>query len=141
MTRAKDRDQTASTAAAGPVSSPGAATPVLIVDDLSQNLALAAAMRAYKAIPHLKRLRDEVLFGDVCKQPGMSARDRSIVRCAILAALGRQDERKAHVRRAVGNSVAMDDLRRLAVPVAFYAGWPAGLAVGRAVLPFLEATE
>ena len=31
-----------------------------------------------------------------------------------------------------------DELRGLAVQVAFYAGWPAGLSVGKAALPILQ---
>lgn len=92
----------------------------------------------YKAIPQLGRLREEVLFGDVWKQPELSVRDRSLVTCAILAALGRDDELELNIRRAVTNGVTKDDLRGLAVQAAFYAGWPAGLAVGKAALPVLQ---
>jgi 4-carboxymuconolactone decarboxylase len=78
------------------------------------------------------------LFGDVWKQPEMSPRDRSIATCAILAALGRDEELELHVRRAINNGVTPDELRGLAVQVAFYAGWPAGLSVGKAALPILQ---
>jgi 4-carboxymuconolactone decarboxylase len=101
--------------------------------------AIAEGMRVYKAVPQLGRLRDEVLFGDVWKQPELSQRDRSIVTCAILATLGRSDELHAHVRRAVDNGVTKDELRGMAVQLAFYAGWPAGIALGRAALAILEA--
>lgn len=99
---------------------------------------VAEGLRVYKAVPQLGRLRNEVLFGDVWKQPEMSPRDRSIVTCAVLAALGRSDELQAHVRRAVDNGVTKDELRGMAVQLAFYAGWPAGIAVGRAALSILE---
>ncbi len=94
--------------------------------------------QVYKAIPQMGRLREEVLFGDVWKQPEMNARDRSLVTCAVLAALGRDDELALNINRAVGNGVTADELRGLAVQVAFYAGWPAGLAVGKAALPILQ---
>jgi 4-carboxymuconolactone decarboxylase len=42
------------------------------------------------------------------------------------------------VKRAVSNGVSQDELRGMAVQLAFYAGWPAGIAVGKAALPFLE---
>jgi 4-carboxymuconolactone decarboxylase len=42
------------------------------------------------------------------------------------------------VRRAINNGVTPDELRGLAVQVAFYAGWPAGLSVGKAALPILQ---
>jgi len=94
--------------------------------------------RVYKAVPQLGRLREDVLYGDVWKQPEMNPRDRSIVTCAVLAALGRTEELQAHVRRAAANGVTPDELRGMAVQVAFYAGWPAGLAIGKAALPLLE---
>lgn len=98
-------------------------------------------LRIYKAVPQLARLRDEVLFGDVWKQPELSQRDRSVVTCAVLAALGRTEELAVHVQRAVDNGVTKDELRGMAVQLAFYAGWPAGIAIGKAALPILEAED
>jgi 4-carboxymuconolactone decarboxylase len=94
--------------------------------------------RVYEAIPQLGRLRDEVLFGDVWKQGEMGLRDRSLVTCVALAVLGRDDELAIHVKRAVENGVTPNELRGMAVQLAFYAGWPAGMAVGKAALPFLQ---
>ncbi len=92
----------------------------------------------YDAIPELRRLRDDMLYGDVWLQPEMSPRDRSLVTCAVLATLGRDEELRFHMGRARENGLTADEMRGLAVQVALYAGWPAGLAVGRAALPFLE---
>jgi 4-carboxymuconolactone decarboxylase len=97
------------------------------------------AMRVYDEVPQFGRLRHEVLFGDVWKQPEMSPRDRSVVTCSVLATLGKRDELEAHMRRAVANGVTLDELRGLVVQVAFYAGWPAGLIAGKALLPLLQA--
>ncbi|MGE3335368.1 MAG: carboxymuconolactone decarboxylase family protein [Rhodospirillaceae bacterium] len=94
--------------------------------------------QVYKAIPQMGRLREEVLFGDVWKQPELNTRDRSLVTCAVLAALGRDDELALNLTRAAANGVTADEIRGLAVQVAFYAGWPAGLAVGKAALPILQ---
>lgn len=94
--------------------------------------------RVYVAIPQLGRLREQVLFGDVWKQPEMSQRDRSLITCALLALMGRDDELAVHIRLAVENGVTADELRGLAVQAAFYGGWPTGLAIGKAALPFLE---
>lgn len=105
---------------------------------MSNNSGLSDPSRVYAAIPQLSRLRDEVLFGDVWKQPELAPRDRSIATCAVLAAAGRNEELAHHVRRAVDNGVTLDELRGLAVHLAFYAGWPAGLAVGKAALPLFE---
>jgi 4-carboxymuconolactone decarboxylase len=93
----------------------------------------AAAMAAtsspwYDAVPQLGRLRKDVLFGDVWKQPELSPRDRSLVTCAVLAATGRDEELTFHLRRAVENGVTADELRGLVVQVAFYAGWPSAFS-------------
>ncbi|MER6563077.1 carboxymuconolactone decarboxylase family protein [Streptomyces sp. NPDC001027] len=92
----------------------------------------------YSAVPQLGRLREEVLFGDVWEQPELSHRDRSVVTCSILAALGRTDELAVHLRRAVDNSVTVDELRGLIVQTAFYAGWPAAVGAARAGLELFQ---
>jgi 4-carboxymuconolactone decarboxylase len=93
----------------------------------------------YEAVPQFGKLREQVLFGDVWKQPELSARDRSLVTCAILAALGKTEELSFHMQRAIDNGVTPDELRGLVVQTAFYSGWPNGLAVGRAGLAIFEA--
>jgi 4-carboxymuconolactone decarboxylase len=103
--------------------------------------ASSESTRVYKAIPQLDRIRSEVLMGDVWKQPEMNMRDRSLVTCSVLAALGKQEELKIHMRRAVENGVTVDELRGLVVQVTFYAGWPAGLGAGKAALDLFEATK
>ena len=95
--------------------------------------------RVYKAVPQLGRIREQVLLGDVWKQPELALRDRSLVTCSILAALGKQDELRVHMRRAVENGVTLDELRGLVVQTTFYAGWPAGLGAGKAAIDLLEA--
>lgn len=92
----------------------------------------------YRAIPQLGRLRDDVLYGDVWKQPEMNQRDRSIVTCSVLAALGKNEELKHHMRRAIQNGVTADELRGLVVQVGFYAGWPCAVNAGKAGLPIFE---
>lgn len=117
---------------------PDTAAPAKANEPPNDQSPAAGGARVYKAVPQLGRLRNDVLYGDVWKQPEMSPRDRSIVTCSVLAALGRTEELQAHVRRAIDNGVTKDQLRGLAVQVAFYAGWPAGIAVATAALPFLE---
>lgn len=92
----------------------------------------------YKAIPQLARIREQVLLGDVWKQPEMSYRDRILVTLGILAATGKTDELRVWMRRGLENGITQDDLRGLVIQATFYAGWPAGLATGRAALPLLE---
>lgn len=101
--------------------------------------AVAEILRVYEAAPEFGRMRTDVLMGDVWQQSELSQRERSLVTCALLAAQGRTDELESHVGRAIQNGVTADEFRGLAVHLAFYAGWPSGLALGRAALPYLEA--
>jgi 4-carboxymuconolactone decarboxylase len=93
----------------------------------------------YTVIPQLGRLREEVLYGDVWKQPELNQRDRSIVTCSVLAALGKTDELKHHMALAIKNGVTVDELRGLVVQVGFYAGWPCAVNAGKAGLHIFES--
>ena len=95
----------------------------------------------YDAVPQFGRLRDDVLYGDVWKQPEMNARDRSIVTCSVLAALGKNEELAHHMKLAIANGVTADELRGLIVQVAFYAGWPCGVNAAKAGMSILVPTE
>ena len=95
--------------------------------------------RVYKHVPQLARIREEVLLGDVWKQPEMAYRDRILVTLGVLAAGGKLDEMKVWMRRGIEAGLTLDDLRGLVVQVTFYAGWPAGLAAGKAALDLFDA--
>lgn len=97
--------------------------------------------RIYAQVPQLSRLREQVLLGDVWKQPELATRDRILVTCSILAATGKLEELKHWMRRGVDNGITKDELRGLIVQVTFYAGWPSGLMAGRAALDLLESED
>jgi 4-carboxymuconolactone decarboxylase len=99
------------------------------------------AARIYEQVPQLARIREQVLLGDVWKQPEMAYRDRILVTCAVLAATGKLDELKIWMSRGVQNGITLDELRGLVVQVTFYAGWPAGLCAGKAALDLFEAEK
>ncbi len=75
--------------------------------------------------PGLVRLTDEVLFGQVWADPGLSQRDRSLVTVAALVSLCRSDHLGSHLRRAMDNGLSQDELVHAITHLAFYAGWPA----------------
>jgi 4-carboxymuconolactone decarboxylase len=107
-----------------------------MTSDLKPN---SEGARIYKAVPQLARIREQVLLGDVWKQPEMSYRDRILVTCSVLAATGKLEELKIWMSRGVDAGITLDELRGLVVQVTFYAGWPAGLLAGRAALDLFEA--
>lgn len=92
----------------------------------------------YDVVPELKRLGENVLFGDVWEQKELNKRDRSLITCAVLAALYRTAELEHHMGRALENGVTQDELRGLMTHVAFYAGWPCAINAARVALTVFE---
>lgn len=84
------------------------------------------------------RLTDEVLFGQVWADPGLSRRDRSLVTVASLVSLCRAEQLRSHLRRAMDNGLSRDELVAVMTHLAFYAGWPAAMS---AVTELKKITE
>jgi 4-carboxymuconolactone decarboxylase len=83
--------------------------------------------------PKLVELTDKVLFGDVWERPQLSKRDRSLITCAALVAMGKTEQMSFHFPRAIENGVTQEEIVELITHLAFYAGWPNAMsAVGRA---------
>ena len=78
--------------------------------------------------PKLAELTDSVLFGDVWQRPGLSRRDRSLITVAALIALNRPDQLRSHLALARDNGVTQEELVEVITHLAFYAGWPNGVA-------------
>ena len=74
--------------------------------------------------PKLAEITDKVLFGDVWERPQLSKRDRSLITCAALVALGKTEQMAFHFPRAIENGVTQEELVELITHLAFYAGWP-----------------
>ena len=77
--------------------------------------------------PKLAELTDDMLFDDVWNRPELSARDRSLITVAVLAAGGDYDQLRFHLGRAVENGVTQDELVEALTHVTLYAGWPKGM--------------
>src|SRR5262249_29060678 len=78
--------------------------------------------------PKLGELTDKVLFGDVWERAQLSKRDRSLITCAALVAMGKTEQMNFHFPRAIENGVTRDDLVELITHLAFYAGWPSAMS-------------
>ncbi|BCJ92188.1 hypothetical protein IZ6_29230 [Terrihabitans soli] len=92
-------------------------------------------------VPKLIELSETVLYGDVWQRPGLAKRDRSLVTIAALLALGRVDQLKVHVGRAIDNGVTEDEISELITHLAFYAGWPAAMSAASAAKAALDADK
>lgn len=64
-------------------------------------------------------------WGSVWNREGLDLRARSIATVALLTALGKSRELKAHVRGALANGVSPSELRELFLHSALYCGIPA----------------
>ena len=82
-------------------------------------------------VPKLAELTERVVFGEVWSRPGLSPRDRSLITVAALIALAREDQLKGHIWRAMDNGVTKEELSEIFTHLAFYAGWPNGIAAAK----------
>jgi len=89
--------------------------------------------------PKLIDLSEKVLFGDVWERPGLSKRDRSLITVSTLIALGRSEQLKGHLERALVNGVKKDEIGEIVTHLAFYAGWPAAMTAGRVAKEVFDA--
>ena len=79
-----------------------------------------------KDFPKLWDMTQDMLFGDIWEQPGLSKRDRSLITVAVNSALYRTDQLRSHIHRALDNGVTKDEIVEVITHVTFYAGWPTG---------------
>lgn len=66
------------------------------------------------------------LWGDIWDRPGLDRRSRSIVNLALLSAANRPAELKVHLRGALNNGVAREEIAEIFLQVALYCGVPTG---------------
>jgi 4-carboxymuconolactone decarboxylase len=80
-----------------------------------------------RSAPKLMQLTDDVLFGDVWERPELSKRDRSLITCTALVALGKTEQMTTHFPRAIANGVTQEELMEMITHMAFYSGWPSAV--------------
>ena len=94
---------------------------------MAQSQTSAAREQVRDIVPGLVELSSRVLFGEVWERPGLSKRDRSLITCATLIALGRERQLVGHLGRALDNGLSKNELSEVITHLAFYAGWPAAM--------------
>ncbi len=78
--------------------------------------------------PGMVHYTDHVLFDEIWERTDLSRRDRSLVTISALTALGKTDQLEFHLAYARQNGVTDDELKEALLHLAFYAGWPNGMA-------------
>ena len=100
------------------------------------NIASNAARKIVGEVaPKLAQLNDELLFGDIWERQQLSKRDRSLITCTAIVAMGKTEQMKSHFPRAIANGVTKEELVEMFTHMAFYSGWPSAVT---AVLNFHE---
>lgn len=84
--------------------------------------AVSADVRA--VAPKFAQLTNSVVFDDLWRRSDLSARDRSLVTIAALAAMGDDEQLDFYLRRAVDSGLTRLQITEALTHVAFYAGWP-----------------
>ena len=78
--------------------------------------------------PALEKYRQDVLFGDLWKRPGLNLRDRSIVTLAALITRNQTAEMAHYLNFALDNGVKPSEVSEIVTHLAFYAGWGNAMA-------------
>ena len=73
---------------------------------------------------------DDVLFEDVWNQPGLAARDRTLIPVAALVAGGDAEQLRSHLGRAKENGIYGTELVEAVTHLPVYAGWPEAMTAG-----------
>ncbi|MEY4416603.1 MAG: hypothetical protein RIQ53_3896 [Pseudomonadota bacterium] len=76
-------------------------------------------------------------WGSSWQRDGLALKQRSLCTVAMLAALGRSQELKGHLRGALNNGATLAELREVLLHVAPYAGAPAAIEAFRAAREFM----
>lgn len=74
--------------------------------------------------PKFAQLTNDVVFGDLWRRADLSARDRSLVTIAALAAMGDSDQLDGYVRRGIESGLTRAQITEALTHLGFYAGWP-----------------
>ena len=82
--------------------------------------------------PEFARLNDDVLFGEVWSDDGLSLRDRSLVTVVALVSSGiTYSSLSYHIRNAKNHGVTQEEIAKTLTHIAFYVGWPKAWAAFR----------
>lgn len=81
------------------------------------------------------------LFGDIWTRPGLELRERSMITCAALIALGKEPQLKVHLRGALNVGISREAVEEMMIHLAHYSGWPTavnGMRVAHEVFAELD---
>jgi 4-carboxymuconolactone decarboxylase len=80
-------------------------------------------------------------WGAIWDRPGLDRRTRSVVNLAMLAAMGKSNELRIHVRGALTNGVTRAEIQEVLLQVCVYAGVPSAGEAFRVAREVFEEPE
>jgi 4-carboxymuconolactone decarboxylase len=75
----------------------------------------------------MQDLVTEYCWGEIWNRPGLDRKTRSIINLAMLTALNRPHEIKAHLRGALNNGLSKEEIAEVFLQTAVYCGVPAAI--------------
>jgi alkylhydroperoxidase/carboxymuconolactone decarboxylase family protein YurZ len=106
-----------------------------------RNPAARPQMPAAKLAPDFFDYVQQTAFGMIWARPGLPTRDRSLITCAMLAALGHHEELRGHLAGAQNVGLTRDELVEALMQVAVYAGVPAAVSALRVAAEVLGTPD
>lgn len=98
-------------------------------------LGAAWVEKSQAAVDDFNREFSELLhtycWNDIWNRPGLDRKTRSLLNLAMLSALNRPHELKAHVNGALNNGLTKDQIKEVFLQVAVYCGVPAAVEAFR----------
>ena len=89
----------------------------------------------------LRQFLFEHCFAAVWARPGLERATRSIITISVLAALGRTEELKSHIRMGLNNGLTREQLKELFLHVGVYAGAPSAVSAVRAAMEEFDSID
>ncbi len=80
-------------------------------------------------------------WGDVWQREGLDRRTRSLVTVAMLTALGKQHELRAHVRGALNNGASVQEIQEVLLHAAVYCGIPTAVDAFRTAAEVVDSAS
>ena len=108
-----------------------------VLGDAHVERSLAAA-RDDPFLRPIQQMAVEVGWGQVWSRPGLPLKTRSFMSIAFLAALGKHDELRTHIRGALNNGATAEELSEVLLQSAVYCGIPVGLECFRIAREVLD---
>jgi 4-carboxymuconolactone decarboxylase len=103
--------------------------------------AVTKRMNAFGAFgAPLQDIINAYAYGDIWNRPGLPMATKSLAMVAMMAAAGRGNELRVHLKGALKNGCTPEEIREILLLVAMYCGIPAANEAHQAAVDVLKET-